>query len=137
MRFRPDRPLARPSRPRRDQSDQRGVDIVNLRRVVGISVLSVTAIQAATASVALHRGRRDYADAVWGPGLAAVAVVGALAGHGDVVRRWGLAVVAGARAARLEIQILSRIGGSDDEDPQALFLAAAGGSWPRACPDSV
>ncbi len=118
MRFRPDRLVARPSRLRRDQTDQHEVDIVNLQRVVGISVLSVTAIQAATASVALPRGRRDYADAVWGPGLAAVAVVGALAGRGDAIRRWGLAAVASAWAARLEIQMLSRIGGSDKEDPR-------------------
>lgn len=94
------------------------VDVANLRSVVGYSALTVTAAQAATASVALRRGRRDYADGVWGPGLAAVAVVGALAGSGDAPRRWGLATVAAAWAARLEHQMLGRIRKSDEEDPR-------------------
>jgi steroid 5-alpha reductase family enzyme len=76
----------------------------------------VAATQAATASVALRHRRRDYADAVWGPGLAAVAVVGALAGRGDAARRWGLAAITAAWAARLEHQMLGRIRGSDEED---------------------
>ncbi len=94
------------------------VDVANLRSVLGYSALTVTAAQAATASVALRRGRRDYADAVWGPGLAAVAVVGALAGRGDAPRRWGLAAVAAAWAARLEHQMRGRIRKSDEEDPR-------------------
>ena len=76
----------------------------------------MTTAQAATASLALRRGRRDYADAVWGPGLAAVAAVGALAGDGDAPRRWGLAAVAAAWAARLGHEMLGRIRGSDEED---------------------
>jgi steroid 5-alpha reductase family enzyme len=69
-------------------------------------------------SVALRQGRRDYADAVWGPGLASVAVVAALTGRGDTSRRWGLAVAATVWAARLEHQMLGRIAGSDEEDPR-------------------
>jgi steroid 5-alpha reductase family enzyme len=98
--------------------DESVVDVANLGCVVAYSALVVTAAQAATASLALRRGRRDYADAVWGPGLAAVAAVGALAGRGDGRRRWGLAAVAGAWAARLEHQMLGRIRGSDEEDPR-------------------
>jgi steroid 5-alpha reductase family enzyme len=71
-----------------------------------------------TATLGLRRGRRDYADAVWGPGLAAVAVVGAVAGRGDAPRRWGLAAVAAGWAARLSHQLLGRIRASDDEDPR-------------------
>ena len=107
--------------------DQRCVDVVNLRSVVGYSMLAVTAVQAATASVALPRGRRDYADAVWGPGLAAVAVVGALAGRGDAPRRWGLAAVATGWAARLEHQMLGRVRTSDKEDARYTeFLQGEG-----------
>lgn len=94
------------------------VDVANLRRVVSYSALAVTTLQAVTAGLALRRGRRDYADAVWGPGLAAVAAVGALAGRGDAPRRWGLAAVTGAWAARLASQMLMRIRGSDREDPR-------------------
>jgi steroid 5-alpha reductase family enzyme len=94
------------------------VDSENLRRVAGWSALTVTAVQAATAALALPRGRRDYADAVWGPGLGAVAVVGALVGRGDRSRRWGLAAITAAWAARLENQMVGRIRASDREDPR-------------------
>ncbi len=111
-RLRRSRGLTRASR------DHHAVDVADLRRVAGYSALTVTVAQAATAGVALHRGRRDYADAVWGPGLASVAVVAALTGRGDISRRWALAVAATAWAARLEHQMLGRIGGSDQEDPR-------------------
>jgi steroid 5-alpha reductase family enzyme len=94
------------------------VDVANLRRVVAHSAVTVAAVQAATASMALRRGRRDYADAVWGPGLAAVAVVSALVGRGDAPRRWGLAAVAAAWAARLAHETGGRIRGSEHEDPR-------------------
>jgi steroid 5-alpha reductase family enzyme len=92
------------------------VDRANFRRVVGASAAAVTAIQAVTAALALRDGRRDYADAVWGPGLAAVALTGAVLGNGDVARRWGLATVVTGWAVRLERQMTQRIGGSDEED---------------------
>lgn len=100
----------------RIRRDERDVDVANLRSIVGYSALAVTAAQAATASVALPRGRRDYADAMWGPGLAAVAVVGALTGCGDAPRRWGLAAVTTGWAARLGHQTLGRMSESDEED---------------------
>jgi steroid 5-alpha reductase family enzyme len=99
----------------RDRGD---LDVANLRRIAAYSALSVTAVQAATASMALRHGRRDYADAVWGPGLAAVAVVGALVGRGDAPRRWGLATVTAAWAARLAHHMHGRIRNSDHEDPR-------------------
>jgi steroid 5-alpha reductase family enzyme len=92
------------------------VDRANLRRVVGLSAGVVTLAQAGTAVLALRAGRRDYADAVWGPGLAAVALTSALAGSGDARRRWALAAATTAWAARLESQMLSRLRGSDEED---------------------
>jgi steroid 5-alpha reductase family enzyme len=94
------------------------VDTANLRTVAGFSAAAVTAAQAATAVVALRTGRRDYADVVWGPGLAVVAVTSALAGRGDGRRRWALAAVTVAWAARLERQMLSRVRGSEKEDPR-------------------
>ena len=54
--------------------ERRAVDVPNLRRIIGHSALTVTVAQTATAALALRKGRRDYADAVWGPGLASVAV---------------------------------------------------------------
>jgi steroid 5-alpha reductase family enzyme len=63
------------------------VDVKNLRRVVGASAAVTTALQAATAVAAVRRGRRDYADGVWGPGLAAIALTSAAIGSGDRGRR--------------------------------------------------
>jgi steroid 5-alpha reductase family enzyme len=118
MRSAPDRVRGRAGTVLPTGRDGRVVDVANLRSVVAYSALTVTAVQAATASLALVRGRRDYADVVWGPGLAAVAAVGALAGRGDRPRRWGLAAIAAAWAARLEHQMLARVRGSDEEDPR-------------------
>ncbi|MCR6483570.1 DUF1295 domain-containing protein [Amycolatopsis sp. OK19-0408] len=97
---------------------QPGPDVRSLRRVAVLSAGVVACAQAATAVVALRAGRRDYADAVWGPGLAAVAVTSALAGRGDVRRRWALAAATSAWAVRLERQMLTRIRGSREEDPR-------------------
>jgi hypothetical protein len=40
------------------------VDVRNLRRLAGASAAVTMALQAATAVVAVRRGRRDYADGV-------------------------------------------------------------------------
>ena len=108
----------------------RRFDVTNLRAVAGVSAAAVTLLQAATAVVALRSGRRDYADAVWGPGLAGVSLVSAVVGRGNPGRRWFLAVVSTGWAARLERQMLSRVRGSDGEDPRYTeFLE--GDSTPR------
>ncbi|SDP66954.1 Steroid 5-alpha reductase family enzyme [Klenkia soli] len=92
------------------------VDLRNLRRVVGTSAAVVTALQAGTAALALRKRRRDYADGVWGPGLAAVAITGAALGTGDPWRRWTLAAVTTGWAIRLESLMLGRLRGTDSED---------------------
>jgi steroid 5-alpha reductase family enzyme len=94
------------------------VDARNLCRVAGASAAVTTALQAATAVVAVRRGRRDYADGVWGPGLAAIALTSAALGSGDRWRRWTLAAAAAAWATRLEWQMISRLRHSDEEDPR-------------------
>ena len=94
------------------------VDSRNLGRVVAASAAVTTAMQAATAVVALRRGRRDYADGVWGPGLAAIAVTSAVVGTGDWRRRWALAAVTAGWATRLERQMITRLRGSGEEDPR-------------------
>ncbi|MEO9221881.1 MAG: DUF1295 domain-containing protein, partial [Mycobacteriaceae bacterium] len=96
----------------------RGLDVTNLRAVAGASAAAVTLLQAATAVVALRSGRRDYADAVWGPGLATVSLVSAVVGRGNPWRRWSLAAVSTGWAVRLERHMLGRVRGSDEEDPR-------------------
>lgn len=92
------------------------LDVKSLRRVVGTSAVVAGALQAATAVVALRRGRRDFADAMWGPGLAAIAVSSAAVGNGDPWRRWALAATTIGWAARLERLMLTRLRSSDEED---------------------
>ncbi len=113
MRCGPERP-----HPRRHGRDHGDLDVANLGQVAACAALTVTAAQAATAVVAVRRGRRDYADAVWGLGLAATALVGAVVGRGNARRRWGLAAVAVAWAVRLARHMLGRIHGSEQEDPR-------------------
>lgn len=95
-----------------------GVDVGNLRRVMGAAVAVTAVVQTATAVVALRRGRRDYADGVWGPGLAAIAVTSAALGSGNGWRRWSLAAATTAWATRLESQMVSRLRSHDEEDPR-------------------
>ncbi len=90
----------------------------NVSRVVAASTVAVTTLQAGTAALALARGRRDYADAVWGPGLAAVAVTSAVVGQGDPWRRWALAGATTAWGTRLARLIVDRLRSSDEEDPR-------------------
>ena len=92
------------------------IDVQNLKRVVAASAAVATAVQAGTAVLALKKGRRDYADAVWGPGLAAIAVTSAVVGNGNPYRRAALALATTGWAVRLEKQMLGRITKSDDED---------------------
>jgi steroid 5-alpha reductase family enzyme len=99
------------------------VDVKSLCWVAAASAAVVTALQAATAVVSVRRGRRDYADGVWGPGLAAIAVTSAAVGSGDRWRRWTLAAATAAWATRLEWQMVDRLRHSDEEDPRyAEFL---------------
>ncbi len=94
------------------------VDVKNLLRVAGTAAAVTTALQAATAVVAVRQGRRDYADGVWGPGLAAIALTSAAVGSGDRWRRWTLAAATATWAARLERQMIGRLRHSDEEDPR-------------------
>ncbi len=94
------------------------LDTTNLRRVAGASAAVVTALQVGTAVAGTRAGRRDYADGVWGPGLAAVALTGAVVGNGDPVRRWALAAATTGWAARLGKVMADRLRGTDEEDPR-------------------
>ncbi len=96
----------------------KSVDTANLRRVVGACALVTAALQSGTAVLALRAGRRDYADGIWGPGLAAIAVTSAVLGTGDRGRRWSLAAATTAWAVRLERQMITRLRHSDGEDPR-------------------
>ena len=96
----------------------------NLGRVAAASAAAVTGVQAVAAAAGLPRGRRDYADIAWGPGLAAVALTSAVVGNGNAWRRWALATTTTGWAFRLGRLIFERVRSSDAEDPRYTeFLA--------------
>lgn len=92
------------------------LDRTNLKRVSLASVVGVGAVQTTAAVLGIRCGRRDYADAAWGPGLAVVAVTGAALGSGDLLRRWVLAAMTMAWAARLRSLMVGRLRSSEEED---------------------
>lgn len=94
------------------------VDRTNLRTIAGRSAVAVAALQTVTATLGQRAGRRDYADAAWGPGLAGIALISAATGTGNASRRWGTAALTGAWAVRLERLMAGRLRGSDEEDPR-------------------
>lgn len=94
------------------------MDWKNLGKVTATSAVAITALQVGTAVAALPKQRRDYVDGIWGPGLAAVAVTGAVVGNGDPVRRWSLAALTSAWAVRLTKLMVGRIRSKDEEDPR-------------------
>ncbi|GAA1916061.1 DUF1295 domain-containing protein [Nocardioides lentus] len=104
-----------------------GVDTSNLRRIVAASAAGIAALQGATAVKALRDGRRDYVDPIWGPGLGVAAVTSAALGSGDPVRRWTLAAVTSAWAARLAKHTLASVRSKDEEDQRYTeYLGDAG-----------
>jgi steroid 5-alpha reductase family enzyme len=94
------------------------VDVRNLRRVVGACAAITTVLQTSTAVVALKKGRRDYADGVWGPGLAAISLASAALGNGDPKRRWATAAITTGWALRLETLMAKRLLSKNEEDPR-------------------
>lgn len=94
------------------------VDVANLKRVAGASAAVTVALQSATAVLAIRKNRRDYADGIWGPGLAAIAVTSAALGSGDRRRRWAIAAVTTAWGARLTRLMVGRLRSKDEEDPR-------------------
>ncbi|SIR93145.1 DUF1295 domain-containing protein [Williamsia sterculiae] len=107
-----------PLLPRKRTTDTSALDIPNLRRVVAASAAVTAVAQAVTAAFAVRDTRRDYADAVWGPGLAGIAVASAVVGDGDRTRRWTLATITSVWAGRLANLMIPRIAGSEKEDPR-------------------
>ena len=99
------------------------VDVRNLGKVAAVSAAAVVGVQSVAAATGLPRGRRDYADVAWGPGLAAVALASATVGNGDAWRRWALAMATTGWAFRLGRLIFERVRTSEEEDPRyAEFL---------------
>ena len=63
-----------------------------------------------------RRGDISIVDPVWGPAFVVVALTGAVAGHGDVGRRWLLLALTAAWGLRLGVHLARRKIGDPEED---------------------
>nr|WP_279672243.1 DUF1295 domain-containing protein [Flexivirga meconopsidis] len=87
------------------------------------SAVLIALVQLAAFGWSRRVGRWDVADVVWGPGIAAIALLGLGTGHGGVWRRVAVALVVCAWAARLAIHIGRRSRSHDSDDPRYLRMA--------------
>ena len=86
-------------------------------RLSALSLLLLVVVQAATFVWSRRAGKYSVVDNVWGLGMALVAVLGLVAGVGDLGRRVVLAVLIGAWGLRLTTHLLRRSSGAP-EDPR-------------------
>lgn len=98
------------------------LQIDNFKRVTGLATGMIAAGQVGSFVAGRVMGRRDTIDVVWGPGLSAIALVGAAAGTGDRARRTALAAGLTLWGGRLGKHILEGIAGTDKEDPRYTEL---------------
>lgn len=101
----------------------------DLVRLSVLSLIVLAVLQAATFLWSRRAGKYAVVDNVWGLGMALVAVLGLLAGVGDLGRRILLAVLIGVWGLRLSIHLLRRSSGAP-EDPR--YAAMAQGRSPGA-----
>jgi len=92
-------------------------------RMAVASAVLLALLQGFAAAWSWRAGRWAIADIVWGPGLAAVAILGLLTGDGGIVRRLVLVVIVGAWAARLAFHVWRRVRGHDEDDPRYVRMA--------------
>lgn len=87
------------------------------------SAVVLAIVQGAAAYWSHTAGRWAVADVAWGPGLAAVSLLGLLTGPGGSVRRIVLAVIVCAWGARLGSHVWRRMRGHNDDDPRYVRMA--------------
>lgn len=92
----------------------------------GLCLLLLTLLQASTFAIGHRIGRYNVVDVSWGLGLALVAVLAALIGDGDGVRRAVLALLVGLWGLRLSWHIWRRSRGGEEDPRYAQLLDGAG-----------
>ncbi len=78
-----------------------GFDWSNFGAVTAASVLVLAVLQAATFLVGRRIGRYNVVDVSWGLGFVLVALVAAVIGDGDTLRRWLVVVLVAVWGLRL------------------------------------
>ncbi len=92
------------------------------RRVTSVAAGIAGAGQVGAFVVGRLTDRRDAVDAVWAPGLAAIAIAGAAVSDVDRKRAGALAACLSVWGARLGSHIVQRLLHTDEEDPRYVEL---------------
>ncbi|MGN6412394.1 DUF1295 domain-containing protein [Flexivirga sp.] len=87
------------------------------------SAVLLAFVQAAAALWSVRVSRWAVADVVWGPGFAAVAVLGLLTGHGGIGRRVAVAALVTVWGARLGSHVWARSRSHGGDDPRYERMA--------------
>lgn len=107
--------------------------IIDFLIVSGATALLAVVAMMLTACAARRTGRVSVVDVTWGLGLTATALLAALLGDGDPVRRWLLLGAVAVWGLRLSWHVWRRSRGAP-EDPRYLDLLDGGPGKPRRSP---
>jgi len=84
--------------------------------VLALSAAAVAVLMVVVWGVSVRVSDASIVDLVWGPAFVLVALVAALAGHGDATRRWLLFAMTAAWGLRLGLHLTRRKLGEREED---------------------
>ncbi len=98
--------------------------IANFATVSGASVAALLAVHAVTFVIARRVGRYNVVDVAWGLGFIAIALVAAVLGDGDALRRWLLLALVAIWGLRLSWYIHRRSAGHGEIRATAGFAPA-------------
>ncbi|BAH50535.1 DUF1295 domain-containing protein [Rhodococcus opacus] len=98
--------------------------------VTGASLLVLAVLQAATLLVGRRIGRYNVVDVTWGLGFVLVALVAAVVGDGDALRRWLALVLVAVWGLRLTWHMYVKSAGKGEDPRYEEMLDRAGGDSP-------
>ncbi len=90
--------------------------------VLGVGFVAAALVMTVTAFTAVRAGRVSVVDTAWGIGLTLVAVLSAILGDGDPVRRWVLVGLVAAWGLRLSWHMHQRNHGKGEDPRYAKML---------------
>ncbi len=108
-----------------------GFDWSDFGTVTAASVLVLAVLQAATFLVGRRIGRYNVVDVSWGGlGFVLVALVAAVIGDGDTLRRWLVVVLVAVWGLRLTWHMYAKSAGKGEDPRYVEMLDRAGGDSP-------
>jgi steroid 5-alpha reductase family enzyme len=99
-----------------------GTVIAGPGSVLAFSAAAVAAVMLAVWALSVRLRDVSIVDPVWGPAFVVVALVAALAGHGDPARRWLLFAMTAAWGLRLGVHLTRRKLAEPEEDRRYAIM---------------